>query len=101
MQTNANQNRNARDVEWSGIDANHRVSFYSKENATAFFKHAVAEEETERIGIYDGDIGKGLNVIKRAGLQLPGKLNSDGLVHKIAEEESPVNKNNKKVKFVS
>ncbi len=65
------------------------------------FKHAVAEEEAERIGIYDVVIGKSLDVIKRAGLQLLGKLNSDGLVHKITEEESTVNRSNKKVKFVS
>ncbi len=65
------------------------------------FKHAVAEDEAGRIGIYDVDIEKGLDVIKRAELQLPGKLNSDGLVHKITEEESTVNRSNKKVKFVS
>ncbi len=65
------------------------------------FKHAVAEDEAGRIGIYDVDIGKGLDVIKRARLQLPGKLNSVALVHMAAEEESTVNRSNKKVKFVS
>lgn len=78
------------------IDANHMVSFYGKKNATALLKHAVAEEEAGRIGIYYVDKKKGLEVVKRAGLQLPGKLNNDGLIHMITEKESPVNRNNKK-----
>ena len=72
------------------------VSFYGKKNATALLKHAVAEEEAGRIGIYYVDKKKGLEVVKRAGLQLPGKLNNDGLIHMITEKESPVNRNNKK-----
>lgn len=72
------------------IDANHVVSFYGKENAAALLKHAVAEEEAGRIGVYYVDMEKGPIVLKRAGLQLPGRLNNSGLTHTITDEKSPV-----------
>lgn len=53
---------------------------------------AATKELGHQVAVYYLDKKRGVSILKRAGLQLPGWLNRGGLVHSIHDVGSPVNK---------
>lgn len=74
------------------IDANHMVNTQGRGNTISkLLADAIKKEDAKQIGVFYIDKEKGLSILKRAGLQLPGSLNQGGLIHSIFDAGSPVN----------
>ena len=75
------------------IDSNAIASAFGKGNAVdRLLKNAVRDEKSGKIGVFYINIKKAAGLLKRAGLQLPGRLfRTNGYIHSIRDAGSPVN----------
>ena len=76
------------------IDSNHIVSAQGRGNAiTKLLNDALQKELRGEVGVYYWNKNEALPLIVDSGVQFPGRLINDGLIHSIFDAASPVNRN--------
>ena len=76
------------------IDANHIVSAQGRGNAvTRLLNDALQKELRGEAGVYYWNKNEALPLIVDSGVQFPGRLINDGLIHSIFDAAFPVNRN--------
>lgn len=76
------------------IDSNHIVSAQGRGNAvTKLLNDALQKELRGEMGVYYWNKNEALPLIVDSGVQFPGRLINDDLIHSIFDAASPVNRN--------
>ena len=76
------------------IDSNHIVSAQGRGNAvTKLLNDALQKELRGEVGVYYWNKNEALPLIVDSGVQFPGRLINDDLIHSIFDAASPVNRN--------